>query len=157
MQSPYRLTPEKKSALLSLDRLDIAIKARFIRHLLHGDDGKSEKNYRLHVLQRTNGVEPRSEKRTVDDYIAELRKLISSMQSVGFDAKYPIRIDCHDYLRRGAHRLACGLVLDIPMFWAVSRPARRFRPWGREQLLKAGISRHDVERAENEIQAWKSR
>lgn len=150
------LTVEHKRRLLTLDRLDVAIKARFIRHLLNGGDKKSEDVYRLHILQRTGGAEPRSNKRNVNDYIEELRILLASIQKRGFDSDYPIRIDEHWHLRRGAHRLACGLVLDVPISWAHSRPARRFRPWGRTQLLKAGIAKEDIEAAEYEIQTWKS-
>jgi hypothetical protein len=150
------LTKDKLKLILTPDRLDIAIKVRFISSLLHGGDEQAVINYRLHIMQRTGGVEPRSTKKCVKDYINALHVLIESMQKKGFDARYPIRIDEFNHIRRGAHRLACGLVLGVVMFWAPSRPARHFRPWGRVQLADAGISAADIERAEREISAWKS-
>jgi hypothetical protein len=140
------------------NRLDIPIKARFFRHLLYGGDDDAEQVYIKHILARTGGKEPNDKKSTkvsIDDYLAQARLLLTSMQTIGFDASHPIKICTTPRLKNGAHRIACALVLDLGIVCSVSDRRGKAKPWGVEQLQAAGISGRDIARAIEEMKTLK--
>ncbi len=119
--------------LLTWDRLDLAIKHDAFRHLLKGDDPASLDLYRWHIAERTGGIEPRSWKRSVEDYVQACRDLLISMQH-GFDISHAVPIGSNGKIIDGAHRIACALLLDLNI-WIERRPELgRAQSWGRLDL-----------------------
>ncbi len=132
-------------------RLDIAIKARFFKHLLDGGDPGAETVYRRHILGRTGGVEPGSKKRSVEAYVSASEYLFESMLEHGFNAECPIAVCKTPRLRNGAHRIACSLVLGLGICRVVSEKPGRSPPWGRNELLSCGMGAGAVDRAERDL------
>lgn len=142
--APSRVSPR---SLLSPDRLDLAVKWRFFRHLIDQDDPDSVRVYREHIMGRTRGKEPGGSKRCVEDYVSGARELLISMQVRGFDARHPIPIGSNGRLRGGAHRLACALALGLDAaIDRIDRPGTA-APWDAAWMLSHGMDRTDVERA----------
>lgn len=133
-------------SLLRQDRLDIAIKWRFFRHLIEGNDPDAERVYRCHVHGRTGGIEPGSWKRSLDDYVKACRDLLASMQANGFDPKQPIKLDKDRKQLNGAHRLACALALGLDVSVTMADRKKTGAPWAETELTKAGLSQADIRR-----------
>jgi hypothetical protein len=153
MSQGFGSLPVCPRSLLSPDRLDIAIKWRFFCHLIAGGDPDAERVYRWHIAQRTNGIEKGSWKRSVDDYVAAARELLTSMQANGFDPSCPIPIGTNGRMRNGAHRLACALALGIDVaIERIDKPGTA-SPWGERWLLVGGIGAADLRRAKSD---WES-
>jgi hypothetical protein len=115
------------------------VKYRFFKHLKNGDDPSSEELYRWHIQKRTGGIEPRSWKRTIKDYVQASVKLLRSMEAGGFDASHPVIIGSNGWLKDGAHRTACSLFFDIPVtVRKMSRPGTA--RWGADWFLDRGMS-----------------
>jgi hypothetical protein len=138
-------------SLLSPDRLDLAVKWRFFRHLIDGEDPDSERVYRAHIMGRTGGVEPGGSKRRLDDYVDAARLLLSSMKSRGFDPAYPIPVGSNGRIRNGAHRIACALALGVDV--AIERLDRlgTAAPWDDVWLRRGGLTATDIARAKSDL------
>ena len=144
------------STLLTSERYDIPVKWRFIRHLAEGGDPDSERVYRWHIEKRTGGREPRSWKRSVDDYVAALAVLLAGMRVDGFDANYPVVLGANGRLRDGAHRVACALFLGLPVL-AVTDPRDGSATWGLDWFRRHDMGPADLQRIEADWQWLKAR
>lgn len=135
--------------LLTPERLDIAVKWRFLRHLIEGGDPDSERVYRWHIEKRTGGVEPRSWKRSVDEYVTAALMLATGMRVDGFDPDYPLEYGANGRLRDGAHRLSCALLLGVP---ALVRRVDRdgTATWSEDWFRRNGIGPHDLARIKSD-------
>jgi hypothetical protein len=137
--------------VLTPRRLDIAIKARFFRSLLSEGDPEGESVYRRHIFGRTGGVEPGSDKRCVDDYVARAKDLLASMLRHGFDEGHPVIVCRTPRIRNGAHRIACALVLGLGIARVISEKPGHARPWDRNALVASGIAEPGILRAEHDL------
>lgn len=139
-------------SLLSPDRLDIAIKWRFFRHLIDGGDPDSERVYRAHIMGRTGGVEPGGDKRSVDGYVDAARALLRSMKARGFDPVHPIPVGSNGRIRNGAHRIACALALGIDVaIERIDKPGTA-APWDEAWLRRGGLTADDIARAKDDLE-----
>lgn len=118
-----------------------------MRHrLLRNDDADSERLYRWHIEQRTGGREPRSWKRSTDDYVTACCVLIDSMRAGGFDKGHPIRLGNNGALMDGAHRAACAILFGVrALSETVDKPGMA-APWGQEWLVSHGAPQADIAR-----------
>jgi len=139
---PLLIAPQK---LLILERLDIAVKWRFFRHLQEGDDPDSERVYRWHIKERTRGREPRSWKRSVEDYVTSCKGLLESMLASGFSPDHPLEYGQNGRLRAGAHRLACSLLLGLDAYYVVV-PLNGTATWGENWFVRHNIASADLQR-----------
>jgi hypothetical protein len=146
--SPSLIAPQK---LLSEERLDIAVKWMFFRHLLKGDDPDSERIYRWHIYERTGGQEPRGWKETVEDYVMVCKSLLKDMLKVGFNSEFPLEYGQNGKLRDGAHRLACSLLLGLDIYRVIV-PAHGNMTWGENWFVRHGVAPEDLERIKT---TWK--
>ena len=105
--------------LLTPERLDIAVKWRFFKHLVKGNDADSERIYRWHIEERTGGNERRSWKCTIEDYITGCKTLLESMLAIRFNPEFPLVYRKNGTLREGAHRLACALLLELDVYYII--------------------------------------
>jgi hypothetical protein len=130
---------------LTRSRLDLVLKYLFFRSLAGaGDRSRWESFYRRHILDRTNGVEPRdsfqkthSEKFSVDHYVSGCADLLRSFQSRGFSPSYPIPLGTDQKPLNGAHRIACALATQNPILVAPVQLGCR-KPWGFRWFLERG-------------------
>jgi hypothetical protein len=127
--------------LLTDERLDVVVKWR----LFTGEPG-AETLYRWHILQRTGGVERRSWKTSVDDYVTAARELASSMRARGFDPATPVILGSNGRLREGAHRLACGLALGLDVAVRIDGKPGRAAPWGAAWFRRHGLPENEIAR-----------
>ena len=132
--------------LLTPRRLDFAIKWRFFRHLMAGGDPDAERVYRWHIERRTRGLEPRSWKVTVNDYVRAAADLLEHVRRRGFDPARPVRLGNNGLLIDGAHRVSLGLA--VPCFIHVRREAEpgHSAPWDEAWLKSDGIAPADLAR-----------
>jgi len=140
--------PFDARALVTRCRLDIVLKYLFFRSLSGtADRAHWEFFYRKHILDRTNGIEPRdrfqkteSNKRSADDYVLACEELLRSFKSNGFDPTYPVPVSADNKLLNGAHRIACALATEHKVF---VKPSERgvSRSWGFQWFLKRGYPR----------------
>jgi hypothetical protein len=133
------------------ERADIAIKWRLFRHLLNGGDPDSGRVYCWHIETRTGGIEKRSWKRTVNDYVLAAGALSFSMQAAGFDPSQPVVICPKGRLRDGAHRIACALATGSLIRFERHHKPSVARPWCGQFLKDAGIGADDLKRV---LQDW---
>ena len=139
--SPSLIAPQK---LLVPERLDIAVKWKFFRHLLEGSDPDSERIYRWHIEKRTGGREPRSAwKHSIEDYVTVCKTLLESMLKVGFNPDFPVEYGQNERLRSGAHRLACSLLLGLDVYY-VNVPITVNMTWGEDWFVRHGIAAEDL-------------
>lgn len=136
--------------LFTRDRLDLAVKWRFFRHLQTGTDPEAERVYRWHIEARTGGQEPGSWKRTVDDYVRGAAALLVGMQDRGFDPLYPVRVGCDGRLKGGAHRTACALALGIHIHIRRVPTPSRAPPWGASWFVDKGVAWADLQRIQQD-------
>jgi hypothetical protein len=136
--------------LMTRNRLDIAIKARFFEHLMGHGDPDAERLYCWHIRMRTGGVEPRGGKHSVGDYVAGCRRLLASMQAAGFDAAHPVLYGSNLVLRDGAHRIACAAALKGEVEVCTEAKPSRSRPWDAGELRRHGIGCVDLARIEQD-------
>jgi len=139
-------------ACVSPRRYDLAVKARFFRSVLGGNDPDAERVYRWHIETRSGarmraGLATDGWKKSVDDYVRSARMLYDSMRCHGFPLLGTVPIDPAGELLDGAHRVACALALGIETV-PVKREARHaWAPgWGYEWFVAAGMGHDDLER-----------
>lgn len=131
--------------MLVQERLDIAVKWSFFRFLQTGIDPDSEQLYRWHIEKRTGGIEKRSWKKTVDDYIWACSNLLWCISRFGFDANYPIRTGKNGWLLDGAHRLACALLLELDVYYVIENRDGT-AAWGESWFVRNKINPEDLEK-----------
>ena len=139
---PSLIAPQK---LLTFERLDIAVKWRFFRHLQECDDPDSERIYRWHIEKRTGGQEPRSWKRSIDDYVTACKDLLESMLRSGFNQDFPLEYGNNGRLRSGAHRLACALLLGLDVYYVILM-INGNTIWNEKWFVRHGMTPEDLER-----------
>jgi hypothetical protein len=142
--------------LLTEERLDIAVKWRhFCTIVQRSGDPDAERVYRWHIQHRTGGVERRSWKTSVDDYVTAARELAVVMRLHGFDPATPIILGSNGRLMEGAHRLACSLALGldaVPVNRRTDKPGRA-APWGADWFSRHGMAETDIRRIQSD---WES-
>lgn len=146
--APSRVSPR---SLLSLDRLDLAVKWRLFRHLIDGGDPDALAVYRKHIIGRTGGREPGCWKRCVEDYVSAARELLASMRARGFDPAYPVPVGSNGRIRNGAHRIACALALGIDVaIERIEKPGTAAL-WDEEWLRRGGLTEAEIARAKDDL------
>lgn len=141
-------------SLLKQERLDIAVKWDFFRFLYSGLDSEADRLYRWHIEKRTNGREPRSWKKNVEDYVKASNGLMESMLKTGYNVYYPIEYGANGRIRDGAHRLACALFLEIDVYYIIV-PMDGTATWGEKWFINHKIELNDLMRIKN-IWQWLS-
>lgn len=141
---PYRLVTPR--------RYDLAVKWRYFRYLITGEDEDSERVYIWHIAQRRMSGFVDAEKQNWDDFYEGVRNLLVSMINNGFDPKHAIPIDPDGELLGGAHRVACALALGEsvhvrPMHHRAWAPS-----WGRDWFVEHGMESADLARLDAD---WK--
>lgn len=145
------------ASLVTPRRLDLAVKHRFFRHLLNGDDQHAERIYRWHVLKRSAhrmalGVPTDGYKLDTDTYVSAAADLFQSMQATGFDDACPIPLDLNGELMGGAHRTACALAIGLggvtvehlkDIAWAP--------PWNLKWFIENGMEFADLKRTQHDF------
>jgi len=141
--SPLLISPARR--LITPRRLDLIVKWRFFRHLLGGDDPNASTVYRWHIAKRrASGFvdaahSQEDESTTLDHYEMKAKKLLESMTENGFDERHPIPIDPNNELLGGAHRLACAIAMDLPVYVEKSEERVWAPAWGIRWFLDAGM------------------
>lgn len=134
-------------------RLDIAVKVLLFDHLKHGlHDARVEGAYRRHIEGRTGGNERRSWKQSTDDYLQAARDLMTSMRVGGFDPERPVKLGSNLNLRGGAHRIACALVLDEPVFVRIVDKPGNAAVWDCTNMRAHGMGDGDIVMAESRLE-----
>jgi hypothetical protein len=129
----------------------LAVKARYFRHLIHGGDADAGRVYRWHIETRKRantrlyiGMDGKS---GTDQYVADCRQLLISMQALGFLTEHAVPIDPNGELLGGAHRVACALALGIPEIPVSSQLRRAWAPpWGEAWFAENGMGAEDLKR-----------
>jgi hypothetical protein len=133
--------------------MDLAVKWRFFRHLLHGgDDPDAEHVYRWHIEKRSGsrmraGLTTDGWKACLDDYAASAQGLFECMREDGFSLSGAVPIDPAGEMLDGSHRVACAAALGIKMI-PVKREARHvWAPaWGYDWFVAAGMGHDELAR-----------
>lgn len=130
--------------LLTRRRLDIAVKTLYFRALKkQGETGRipvfAVAAYVDHILQRTGGNEKRSPKNSVTDYLWAAGRLFASMRADGFDGAYPVELGSNLNLMGGAHRIACSMVLDLPVRRVVRDKPGMAAAWDEAFMRRRGM------------------
>jgi hypothetical protein len=147
--SNYSILPTR--ALVTARRLDLAVKWRFFRHIMGGNDRDSERLYRWHIEQRSGhrmaaGVATDRWKRTGDDYVEAACRLVGSM-AFGFDPAFPIPIDPDGELLDGSHRTACALAFGLGSVPTERSDRHVWAPhWGYDWFAQKGMHPDDLAR-----------
>lgn len=139
--------------------MDVAVKWRFFKHLLHGGDEDAGRVYRWHIDERSGarmraGLTTDKWKGSVDDYVKSAHWLASSMREDGFIPFHPIPIDANGELLDGSHRLACAIACELPAVY-VERVAREVwaPPWGLAWFEDHGMRADDLARLKSDWEA----
>jgi hypothetical protein len=139
--------------------MDLALKWRFFRHLLNGDDPHAERLYRWHILKRSGhrfslGVATDGWKGSTDDYVRSATSLFESMQANGYDDICPIPVDPNGELLNGAHRTACALALGLESV-AVDRRNEIVwaPPWSLRWFIENSMEFADLARTQRDFKA----
>ena len=126
--------------------MDLAVKARYFRHLIGGDDPDAEDIYFWHIEKRSGqrmaaGLRTDQWKACLEDYRASSAALLASMQEAGFDPSQAIPIDGNRELMGGAHRLACAIALDLDKVPVIQYTDRFAWPpaWDLQWFADAGM------------------
>ena len=146
------IMPVRPRELLTPRRFDIAVKWRFFRHLMNGDDPDSERVYRWHIEKRSGhrmraGIPTDKWKRSVADYISSAASLLDLMSNKGFNPEYAIPVDPDGEILQGAHRLACALALGFDAVSVARSEQMVWAPaWGLEWFADKGANAEDLAR-----------
>lgn len=140
----------------------MAVKYRFFRHLLGGNDQDAERVYRWHIEERVGPAiragQPMDRwKTSIDDYVESAKSLLGSMRDRGFVAQGAIPIDRNGELLGGAHRLACAISLGLPFISVDHRNQDVWAPpWHRGWFIEHGIGSRDLKRLDEdwELMRW---
>lgn len=125
--------------------MDIAVKYRYIRHLLGGDDPEAAILYFWTIEKRSgsrmgSGLATDGWKLSLEDYRHSVVSLVSSMRLLGFDSLYPIPIDPAGELLNGSHRIACALALGITDVTVQHSPTMAWAPaWDYKWFARNGL------------------
>jgi hypothetical protein len=126
--------------------MDLAVKWRYFRHLLHGGDDDAERVYLWHIAARRQSGYVDGQKGNLDAYLYGARALFASMHRHGFDPHFPVPLDQNKDLLGGAHRVACALALGIDVI-VQHIPQLAWAPrWDREWFLAHGCPLDDLQR-----------
>jgi hypothetical protein len=143
----YNLPPAN---LVTPRRWDLAVKWRFARHLLGGNDADADRVYRWHLQKRLGarmaaGLPCDGWKTSVDDYVRSAIQLVQGMQWCGL--RDPVPIDPSGELLNGAHRVACALALGLGSIPVVREMRQAWAPaWGYDWFVQNGMSEGDLQR-----------
>ena len=144
------LSQEIWQGIVESQRLDLAIKYRYFKHILTATDPDSERVYRWHIEARTGGREPGSWKVSIEDYVEVCHWLALRMPDDGFDVGQPIVIGLNGRLRDGAHRLACALACGVVPYWRRHEKPGIARHWDAMELIRCGIADDDMSRVKED-------
>jgi len=139
-------------SLLTKRRLDVAVKWRFFRNLLHGGDDDAERVYRWHIQKRSGermraGVPTDKWKRSLDNYVNAACDLYGLMVLRGFLPDGRIPVDPNGELLDGSHRLACAIALAIEKVPVARLPMFAWAPhWDLPWFAMHKMPRGDLER-----------
>ena len=135
--------------LITPRRLDLAVKWRFFRHLLGGNDGDAVDLYRWHIEQRSGhriaaGLPTDRWKRSVDEYVTSATALLQSLRTYGFLG--PVPVDRNGELLDGSHRVACASALGIEEIPVDRQDRNVWAPawdelWFRARMTDEGVNR----------------
>jgi hypothetical protein len=141
--------------------MDLAVKFRFFRHLIGGNDPDSERVYRWHIDQRSGhrireGIATDQWKLSLTDYVVAAKMLLESMRTFGFRPKAMVPVDPDGELLGGAHRVACALALGIKEI-PILRETRKVwaPPWDWGWFVEKGMMFDDLERLLSDWEAMK--
>jgi hypothetical protein len=148
--------------LITPRRFDIAVKYRYFRHLIDGNDPDSEQIYIWHLQARkaanakvSLGMD--TGKTSTADYTDACKRLLHSMYSKGFDPAYAIPLDPDGELLGGAHRLACALALGIDAVPVTRHDQRAWAPaWGADWFVENDINLGDIDRIREDWRRMKA-
>lgn len=140
--------------LVTARRHDLAVKYRYFKHLIDGNDPDSERVYIWHLVARSAanakvnlGMD--TGKTSADDYTDACKHLLYSMKANGFDPAHAIPIDPDGEILGGAHRVACALALGIESVPVERREQRVWAPaWSMPALHEHGFTSEDMRRIE---------
>jgi hypothetical protein len=143
----YPRWPTKR--LITPRRLDLAVKWRFFRHLLGGDDGDAVDLYRWHIEQRSGhrialGIPTDQWKRSIDEYVDSATALLQSLSTYGFLGPVPVDVDGE--LLDGSHRVACAAALGIDAIPVDMQDRRVWAPAWDDKWFKARMTDEGVNR-----------
>ncbi|CAH7141426.1 conserved hypothetical protein [Vibrio chagasii] len=118
LKSTYKVVEVPAKDLITSERLDIAIKFRYAKHLIENNsDIYSLTLYREHlkVISNNTYIEPGDQNKSgIDDYIAAFKALISSVKNNGFEASNSlIPLGDNNVPLDGAHRIAIAAALNL--------------------------------------------
>jgi hypothetical protein len=133
--------------------MDLAVKWRYFKHLLHGGDPDSERVYLWHIAVRRESGYVDGQKGNLDAYLYGARALLASMRIYGFDQEFPVPLDPNSDLLGGAHRVACALALGIDVV-VQHLPHMAWAPrWDRDWFLAHCCPEADMLRIDED---WKA-
>lgn len=137
---------------MTLRRLDLAVKWRFFRSLLEGNDKDAERVYRWHIEKRSGarmraGLATDQWKRSVDDYVETARGLLESFALMRAWGGAPVPVDPSGELLDGSHRVACALALGVEHIPAKREGRPVWAPsWGFSWFVHHGMRGDDLTR-----------
>jgi hypothetical protein len=136
----------------------LAVKARYFRHLIHGGDADAGRVYRWHIETRKRantrlyiGMDGKS---GTDQYVADCRQLLISMQALGFLTEHAAPIDLQGELLGGAHRVACALALGIEDTPVIRKNSLAWAPpWGEAWFIENRCAPEDLNHIRQDFQS----
>ena len=161
LKSMYSVSPSRPQGprfsilhprrLVTPRRWDLAVKARYFRHLLHGGDPDAERVYLWHIEARS-GHRMRTHYATdrwklcLEDYLESAQELLRAMKLGGFDPSRPVPVDPDMELLDGSHRTACALVLGLDVMVRHEERHVWAPAWGEAWFIEKGMKEEDLER-----------
>jgi hypothetical protein len=159
MQQDSNFSTLPTRALITPRRFDLAVKWRYFKHLIEGNDPDSIRVYVWHIQKRSGarfkfGARTDQWKLSIDDYLRASSCLHLSMDLRGFDPSCAVPIDLDGELLNGSHRVACALALGIE-HCAVRREKRYvFAPrWDFAWFRDHGMNEEDLSRLKADWEA----
>lgn len=140
--------------LLTPRRWDIAVKWRFFRRLLGGDDPDAERVYRWHIEKRRKAnarlnIGMDGNKAADTAYVPAARALFGSMRRQGFQPYCPVPVGRNGEILDGAHRTACAIALGLGEVPCEASATIAWAPhWGRSWFVENDMPQADLDRLE---------
>jgi hypothetical protein len=136
----------------------LAVKARYFKHLIDGQDPDAGRVYRWHIeARKTANAKVRigmDGKSGTDQYVADCRQLLLSMRRLGFLPEHAVPIDLRGELLGGAHRVACALALGIEDTPVIRKNSLVWAPpWGDLWFIDNGCPAEDLSRIRQDFQS----